>query len=87
LTTARSDDGSVTVTITDNGSGLPADLQNQIFDPFITTKPQGMGLGLAICRSIMSMHGGDIWCANRAEGGALFGFSLPVFEGRTRWIS
>jgi PAS domain S-box-containing protein len=87
LTTARSDEGSVTVTVTDNGSGLPADLQNRIFDPFITTKPQGMGLGLAICRSIMSMHGGDIWCANRSEGGALFGFSLPVFERRTRWIS
>jgi PAS domain S-box-containing protein len=87
LTTALNDDGAATVTVMDNGAGLPPDLQNQIFDPFITTKPQGMGLGLAICRSIMSAHGGAIWCSSRPEGGALFGFSLPAFERRARWIS
>ena len=62
----------------DNGPGLAADIEARIFEPYVTTKPGGMGLGLAICRSIMESHAGHLY-AQRAMGkGLLFRGDLPL---------
>jgi two-component system, NtrC family, sensor histidine kinase HydH len=68
----------LTLRISDNGTGLPAILGNQIFSPFVTTKETGLGLGLSICKRIIESHGGEIAAANRAEGGAAFTIRLPL---------
>jgi two-component system sensor kinase FixL len=70
--------GDVHVAVDDFGAGVPAEKLDQIFEPFVTTKPHGMGLGLAICRSIIQRHGGRIGTTNNAGGGATFWFSLPL---------
>jgi signal transduction histidine kinase len=74
--TELSPDGSVQVSVTDQGPGVPADHVDRIFDPFFTSKEQGLGLGLAICRSIITAHHGRIWVA--ANAGATFTFRLPA---------
>lgn len=72
---ATRDDGAlVRIEITDHGPGIPGE---SIFEPFVTTKPQGLGLGLAICRSIVVAHGGRIWATNNPERGATFHVTLP----------
>lgn len=71
---------SVRVSVEDCGAGVPADKIDQIFDPFVTTKPHGIGLGLAICRSIIQAHGGTIGTTNNAYRGATFWFTLPAAE-------
>ena len=68
------------ISISDSGGGIPADKIQAIFAPFHTTKPRGVGLGLAICKSIIEAHGGKIWAANNPEGGAIFSFILPSDE-------
>jgi C4-dicarboxylate-specific signal transduction histidine kinase len=65
------------VTVSDQGPGLPADA-DRIFEPFVTTKPDGIGLGLAVCRSIVAAHGGKLWAANNPERGATFHFTIPA---------
>ena len=59
-------------------SGVPAEKIEQVFERFFTTKKEGMGLGLSICRSIIDAHEGKIWATNNADCGATFYFSLPV---------
>lgn len=80
LATNRHGNDGLAVTVADNGGGVPKDLRDRLFEPFVTTKSQGLGLGLTISRSILSAHGGKIWCENNPVGGAVFGFSLPLFE-------
>jgi signal transduction histidine kinase len=76
--TARDADGDgVEVRISDSGKGIPTDKLTSIFDAFVTTKPQGMGLGLPIARTILESYGGDIWAEN-CQRGAIFSFRLPV---------
>ena len=73
--------GGVQVSVTDQGPGVPADSVDRIFDPFVTSKEQGLGLGLAICRSIITAHQGRIWTAANADAGtagATFTFRLPA---------
>ena len=70
--------GSVTVSIADRGCGIPAEVRAQLFQPFFTTKPEGMGMGLNICRSIIEFHRGRVWAEPHPEGGAVFSFTLPV---------
>ena len=65
------------VLVRDNGPGVPAGSEQQVFDPFYTTKESGMGMGLAISRSIVESHGGKIWACNAAESGAEFHFTIP----------
>jgi PAS domain S-box-containing protein len=69
--------GRVAASVRDEGHGLPPDPEC-LFQPFYTTKPQGLGLGLSICRSIMEAHGGRLWAEPHPERGAVFQFELPV---------
>ncbi|OYO30933.1 sensor histidine kinase [Janthinobacterium sp. PC23-8] len=72
--------GTVLVTVSDSGCGIaPALLQN-LFDPLVTSKPHGMGMGLAICRSIVELHGGEIRVDSNPAHGSTFTFSLPMTE-------
>jgi PAS domain S-box-containing protein len=66
----------VIVTVRDSGPGLKPECLNHIFDPFYTTKPTGMGMGLSICRSITEAHGGRLWATGNAPRGAVFQFTV-----------
>lgn len=68
----------LTISVADAGPGIPPEQREQIFAPFFTTKPDGLGLGLNICRTIIEAHGGAMTVENRAGGGAVFTFTLPV---------
>jgi PAS domain S-box-containing protein len=70
--------GQVRISVTDNGCGLPPEFESKIFEAFFTTKPEGLGMGLAISRSIVEAHRGKLWAEANAEGGATFHFTLPV---------
>jgi signal transduction histidine kinase len=65
------------LSVADSGGGLPADLGEQIFEPFVSTKETGLGLGLSICKRIVEAHEGQINAANRSDGGAVFTVRLP----------
>lgn len=73
----RVSSGTVAITVRDSGVGLDPDNADRLFDAFFTTKPQGLGLGLSICRSIISAHGGRLSNANNEDYGATFEFLLP----------
>ncbi len=76
--------GTVQVTIRDSGIGLPAATSDRIFDAFFTTKPAGLGLGLAISRSIIEAHGGRLWALDgKGNSGAAFRFTLPACSRET----
>jgi signal transduction histidine kinase len=64
--------------VNDSGKGISAEEIEKVFTPFFTTKPQGMGVGLCICRSIIRHHQGQIWAESNPEGGATFYFSIPA---------
>jgi PAS domain S-box-containing protein len=70
--------GFVRVSVCDRGHGISADRLDQVFESFYTTKEHGLGLGLAIARSIVELHGGRIWAENDSAGGAAFRFTLPL---------
>jgi PAS domain S-box-containing protein len=80
---ARCGEDEIEVRVSDSGPGLP-DCVEQLFEPFVTTKPGGVGLGLPICRSIVESHGGRLWAEPGAERGATFRFTLPVGRGEPR---
>src|SRR5690349_19961017 len=81
---ATSVDGAVRVDVADRGPGLPLGDEDRIFEKFYrapapaTTATSGVGLGLTICRGIITAHGGRIWAENRPGGGAVFHFTLPL---------
>jgi two-component system sensor histidine kinase KdpD len=78
---ARRESDAVIVEIVDHGPGLKRGDEQRIFDKFYRSMPtagRGVGLGLTICRAIVETHGGRIWAENRAEGGAVFRFTLPL---------
>src|SRR6185436_5555606 len=78
LTVGVAEEGStVRISVSDRGPGVAAGLIDAVFEPFVTSKPQGLGLGLAICRSIIGAHGGRIWAVNNADRGATFHLWLP----------
>lgn len=74
----RSADRDVELVIRDRGEGFPAGFEERIFEPFVTTKPHGTGMGLAVARSVLENHGGSICAANHPEGGAVVTITLPA---------
>jgi two-component system sensor kinase FixL len=73
---APAPDGMVRISVSDTGSGIAPELAGQLFQPFVTTKPQGMGVGLSISRTIVESHGGRIWVDQNPGGGTVFNFTL-----------
>jgi two-component system sensor kinase FixL len=68
----------ICVSVSDHGAGLAPDNLEKVFEPFFTTKLHGMGLGLSVCRTIITAHGGKLWAANNADRGTTFYFTIPV---------
>jgi two-component system sensor kinase FixL len=73
-------DGMILISISDTGAGIQPEVREQLFQPFVTTKPQGMGVGLSISRTIVDSHGGRLWADDNPQGGAIFRFTLPVTD-------
>jgi len=78
LRTSRYDKSSAAITVTDTGPGIAAAFRPNIFDSFFSTKQEGIGLGLAIARTIVHAHGGKIWQEGTSTGGAAFKFTIPL---------
>jgi two-component system sensor kinase FixL len=80
IRTGLTEEGWSEVSVADTGPGIAPEVLERLFQPFMTTKPQGMGVGLSISRSIIEAHGGRIWAEANPGGGALFRFTLPPAE-------
>ena len=78
VTSKRSEDGQLLISVSDSGVGFPADESERIFEAFFTTKPQGTGMGLSISRTIVESHNGRLWASANTGRGATFHFSLPT---------
>jgi C4-dicarboxylate-specific signal transduction histidine kinase len=78
LALARTETGEALFSLSDSGPGVPEGGREKLFEAFWTTKKEGMGIGLAVSRSIIESHGGRLWFANNPDRGATFYFSLPV---------
>src|SRR5260370_23915109 len=78
IRTGEAEAGYVLVAVRDSGPGLDPKRVDRLFEPFYTTKPSGMGMGLAICRSIIEAHGGRLWACTNEPRGTVFQFTLPV---------
>ena len=78
IATERNSDGAIFASVRDYGVGIPAEALERVFEQFFTTKPKGLGIGLAIVRSIVQSHGGTIVAENADGGGARFYFTLPA---------
>lgn len=74
-------DGDALVTVADTGPGLGAEDPDRLFEAFFSTKTEGIGMGLSICRSIIEAHGGRIWASSNRSRGGVFSFTLPLAEG------
>jgi two-component system, LuxR family, sensor kinase FixL len=67
----------VQISVGDTGGGVPAEIEARLFQPFVTTKPEGMGIGLSVCRTIIEAHGGRLWVESDPDKGSIFHFTLP----------
>jgi two-component system, LuxR family, sensor histidine kinase DctS len=75
---ARQHDGLIEVRVIDRGSGIAEAVKERLFTPFFSTKADGMGMGLNICRSIIEFHKGQLWVEDNPDGGTIFAFTLPL---------
>jgi len=78
ISTRRAGQDRVEIAVADSGPGLVPEVAGRLFQPFVTTKPGGLGIGLSICRSIVDAHGGRLWASDNPDGGAIFHVSLPL---------
>jgi signal transduction histidine kinase len=83
IATSNQGGGMVLVAVCDSGAGLNSKQQERLFEPFHTTKPDGLGLGLSICHTIIEGHGGRLWAESNDGPGATFQFTLPAESGGT----
>lgn len=81
VSTERQGDRAVGASIADSGSGISAAIGERLGTPFVSTKPQGLGLGLSICRSVVEAHGGRLWHSPNPEGGTIFHFTVAAEAG------
>lgn len=82
ISTSPSGDGMVAVSVSDTGNGIPQDIVSRLFQPFVTTKRQGMGIGLSISRTIIESHGGEIAARPNPVGGTIFRFTLRAVSAK-----
>jgi signal transduction histidine kinase len=82
IRTGKADPDGVLVAVRDSGPGLAPGTLEHVFEPFHTTKPDGLGLGLSICRSIIEAHGGRLWASANVPRGANFQFTVPAYSDR-----
>jgi PAS domain S-box-containing protein len=82
VATVLTDDQTIAIRVSDTAGGLPLELQGRLFEPFVSTKKHGLGLGLSISRTIVAAHGGQLWSENNASPGATFHVSLPLHVGQ-----
>jgi signal transduction histidine kinase len=80
----QTDPTTVEVRVSDHGPGIPVESLTRLFEPFFTTKAKGMGMGLAVSKTIIEAHKGKLWAENQPEGGACFCFTLPLARGEGR---
>ena len=78
ISSAVTDSGSVLISVRDSGTGLDPAIAERVFEPFVTTKADGLGMGLSICRSIIVAHGGRLWASPVVPHGTVFQFTVPV---------
>ncbi|MBL4762525.1 MAG: PAS domain-containing sensor histidine kinase [Gammaproteobacteria bacterium] len=83
----HSDAGLCEISVSDNGPGIPEDIGNKIFEPFFTTRSDGTGLGLAVVKSVVESHGGEIKVSSSSMGGALFSLTFPAIENSLALLS
>ena len=76
----RDKSDAVTISVRDSGIGIDEKQGDILFDAFYTTKPEGMGIGLSISRSIIEDHGGRLWAARNPDKGTTFTFTVPIYE-------
>jgi signal transduction histidine kinase len=81
IRTEEGEANGVLVAVRDSGPGIDPEHIERVFDAFYTTKPNGVGMGLSICRSIIEAHSGRLWAGANEPGGAAFQFTLPAAEG------
>jgi PAS domain S-box-containing protein len=81
ISTGRAEPDGVLVAVRDSGPGLSPATRERLFDAFYTTKPDGLGLGLSICRSIIEAHGGRLWASANVSRSAIFNFTVPAHSG------
>jgi len=80
VTVALNLDDELEVRVTDSGCGVTRDDEGRLFEPLFTTKPDGLGIGLAICRSILEYHTGRLWFERDADGQTVFALTLPTID-------
>ncbi|HWW51108.1 MAG TPA: ATP-binding protein, partial [Verrucomicrobiae bacterium] len=80
ISTVRADPDGVLVAVQDSGPGFTPESADRLFEAFYTTKPDGLGIGLSICRSIIDAHGGRLWAIANVPEGAVFQFTLPAYQ-------
>ena len=78
IATERADNGGVRISVTDHGHGVSPQLGENIFHPFVTTKRDGLGVGLAISKTIVQSYGGSLGCSENPAGGSIFTIELPA---------
>jgi len=82
VTTSAANDGMVEISVADTGHGISEEIAERLFQPFVTTKPAGMGVGLSISKRIIEAHGGEMWAEPNHGGGTIFRFTLEAVAGK-----